>query len=157
MNTPLLAFFDEAEDAWLDWDNVDTAEAQTTYLTAGKLEAAKKLCMFCESKNRCKNQLYGPCCASDVRGAASQAKRRGEEQLKAFQAIKKRGGAEFIAAIQTLKSECAGCGRGWVRPAFDVAAYEMALVMASRVQKWSKSLWMNKAAYATCILIPTLL
>ena len=84
-----------------------------------------------------------------MKGAHNQAKRRGEAQLKAFQAIKKRGGKEFIARIMGFQSECAGCGRGWSRPAFDFAAYEMALVTASRVQRGAKSLWMNQQAYCT--------
>ena len=130
-----------------DSHNQSTASQQVDELVQQKIAESKRMCFFCGSKARCKSQLYGPCCAADVRGAYNQAKRRGAEQLRAYQAIKKRGGPEFIACIQTFKAECAGHGRGWIRPAFDFAAYEMALVMASRVQKGSKSLWMNKQAY----------
>ena len=132
-------------------DDNDAEEPEGTLArsVADKVKAAKMLCMFCESKMRCKNEVYGPCCSADVRGAMNQAKRRGPDQLKAFQAIKKRGGQEFITCILTFKTECSGFGRGWSRPAFDFAAYEMALVMASRVQTGSKSLWMNQAAYCT--------
>ena len=123
-------FFTEPEDFNDEEESADSSEVARA--VAHKLAAAKMLCMFCEQKPRCKSQVYGPCCASDVKGAAAQAKRRGPEQLKAFNAIKKRGGKEFITCIMTFKTECAGCGRGWVRPAFDFAAHKMALVMASR-------------------------
>ena len=147
-----------------DWWNEDEEDAvggvcppvdQVTLLTHEKIEESKKMCFFCGCKARSKNQLYGACCASDVRGAYNQAKRRGEAQLKAFQAIKKRGGPEFVSVVQAFKAQSAGHGRGWVRPAFDFASYEMALVMASRVQKGNKSLWMNKAAYSRWLVNQT--
>ena len=90
-------------------DCTDAGDDSVARAVAEKVAEAKKLCMLCEVKPRCKNQLYGPCCSADVRGAHNQAKRRGEAQLKAFQAIKKRGGKEFIACIMGFKSECAGC------------------------------------------------
>ena len=114
---------DYAFENFEDDNCAEDAEGILARSIVNKVNAAKMLCMFCELKTRCKNQLYGPCCAADVRGAANQAKRRGPAQLKAFQAIKKRGGQEFITCILTFKTECSGVGRGCSRPSFDVAAY----------------------------------
>ena len=104
-------------------------------------------CGFCGEKPRCKNQTFGACCRKDVKAAGEQARRRGPADMAAFQALRKHGGPEWIACIRTFKASCSGAGKGWRRKQFDFVAYHMAVQNASRLQKGTKSLWMDGLAF----------
>ena len=107
------------EDAW-DESCGCPPEQAVGALAQEKIDALKKMCFCCGCKARCKTNCYTVHAARVMSGApTTRQTRRGESQLKAFQAIKKRGGPEFITAIQAFKAQCAGHGRGWVGPAFD--------------------------------------
>ena len=113
------------------------------------VKAMVKLCRVC-GKNPCmKNQVFctSPC-AADVRGATRQAKEQGPEALKAFTALRKTNPTEFVAAIHVFRAKCASAGRGFRRPQFNWVRYHMAIILASRVQKGTKSLWLTKFAFA---------
>ena len=105
------------------------------------------MCAFCGEQPRCRSNCFGICCRKDVKAAGEQAARRGEADKAAFAALRKRGGAEWIELIRTFKAKCSGAGKGWKRAQFDFVAYHMAVQNASRLQRGTKSLWMDELAF----------
>ena len=112
-------------------------------------QAISKLCKVCGKNPAQKNQFFcsSPCDA-DVRGAIRQAKEQGPEAVKALQALRKTNPDEFVAAIHICRAKCASAGRGYRRPQFSLVRYHMSIILASRLQKGTRCLWLTKFAYA---------
>ena len=106
------------------------------------------LCVICGvNKRSAKQSFCSSPCAADVRAAERDAKAQGAEALKAFKKVRKLGNDEFVVAIHTYRSKCAGFGRGVARPAFQWVRYLMLIEVASRVEVGTKSVWLSRGAY----------
>ena len=106
------------------------------------------LCVFCGTQPKKRNQAFcNSGCEADVRGAMRDAKSQGPQQYKAFQALRKRGGPDFVEAVMVYKSKCQGSGRGWRRPAFNWVRYFMLVKMESGVMRGTKSMFLSQGAF----------
>ena len=136
----------------------DLAAALTGAKVCTDSDAAKavvKMCRVCGKNPAQKNQVFctSPC-AGDVRGATRQAKEQGPEAIKAFQALRKTNPEEFVAAIHIFRAKCASAGRGYKRPEFQWVRYHMAIILASRLQRGAKSLWLTNLRSRTTRKLP---
>ena len=130
---------DDAEEGGWNPDDMQSLQEDVARTIMGNSSSSSliALCKVCGKNNAMKNQVFcSSPCGADVRGATRQAKDQGPEAFKAFKALRKSNPDEFVAAIHMFRAEFQ-----WVR-------YHMAIMLASRLQTGSKSIWMTKFAYA---------
>ena len=129
---------------------VDIADKAVEFQSAvdQELSRRKLLCCICNTNPRMKNQTFCAApCGGDRRAAARAAKARGEAQHRAFQALKQRGGKAFTESIHVFRASCAAQGRGHTRGSFDWCKYQILLEQASRVQRGTRSVWLDKNGF----------
>ena len=142
---------DDADEGGWNPDDMQSLQEDVARTIMGNSSSSSliALCKVCGKNNAMKNQVFcSSPCGADVRGATRQAKDQGPEAFKAFKALRKSNPDEFVAAIHIFRAKCASAGRGHKRPEFQWVRYHMAIMLASRLQTGSKSIWMTKFAYA---------
>ena len=138
---------DDAEEGGWNPDDMQSLQEDVARTIMGNSSSSSliALCKVCGKNNAMKNQVFcSSPCGADVRGATRQAKDQGLEVFKAFKVLRKSSPNEFVAAVHIFRAKCASAGRGHKRPEFQWVRYHMTIMLASRLQTGTKSIWMTK-------------
>ena len=121
---------------------------------ANAIRESKATCGIRGLFQRKENQIFCSAggCESLVKAAMRDAKAQGPHQLKAFQALRRMGGAKFIDGLMQFKSRCQGSGRGHRRPHFAWARLLMIIEDSTVVDKGAKQVWLSKKKIITFLM-----
>ena len=150
---PELSSLDfEAEpslDAAIDGSDGDAFES----IVDSVVSNAERLCAICGIHPRVHKQVFCSMgCESDIKAAYRDAKAQGPAQAKAYSALRRTGGASFVAAVMAFKARCTTVTRGGRKPGFAWSRYLMIIRMSTVVHTGMKQLWLGRKAFIRFIV-----